>query len=615
MTVETLPSPRSGAVETQIVPEASGVEAPGKLLGGVFAVSVVGLFMCLIVNRYLPIQEGWFSYYAQLMHAGKLPYRDFYFFTQPISLGISWLVYSISDKMIWMRYYGLVERLCLTAALYYLISRRFSAKASFWATVVPILVFLSYRSEAFFTYLVTCCLFFVLSLICLLLAHLKPERESALLLLAGVLSSLAFFSKQSNGLIACAVIFFLAAAMSRSIPDAVRRLLLSCAGWAIPAAAVVWWLMYHRIFRLYLQQVFFGASASKGGVWAILFSFLVRATTPFTLVTLLLFTAYIGWKLRKRSFRLDPFADDSDSGPRLLVDAAVSAACVLITYFLPLPFGSGLLIREFFLWIVRLLFWFGLAAFLVCLVQLFRRRFQRDPFVPIFVIGAFSWAYGCGLSYLVEQQAILFVFSGVLAMSFDMLKAPKVHLKRDVVAICACLLCLVCWQKFAIAFDWTAWQEGIAETTRASHWPRLAGYRTDAAVMANIDSVLDVIGHASQPGDAVFTFPFMPIFNYVTNRPQPTFAPVHYWDVCPDAVAEADSRRVLDAKPKVIVFMGFEEDLWSLHEGAFRGGRRSGQRAIQQAIDDLVRSGDYVHIRSWNGPFYEVPVHVWARRK
>src|SRR5262249_38079831 len=138
-----------------------------KLLSGVGAVGVVTLFMWMTVNRYLPIVEDWFSYYGMLMHQGKLPYKDFYFFTQPMSMLISWVVYGIGDKMIYLRYYGVLERVCLTSCLYFLISRRFSAAASFWATVVSMLVFLTYCSEAFFTYLVTCCLFFVASLVCL----------------------------------------------------------------------------------------------------------------------------------------------------------------------------------------------------------------------------------------------------------------------------------------------------------------------------------------------------------------------------------------------------------------------------------------------------------------
>ena len=183
MPPDLLLEPKSARSESPTVTPGSGDKA--TLAAGIGAVAVVTLFLWIIHDRYLPIMENWFSSYGQLMHDGKLPYRDFYFFTQPLSLLISWAVYGINDKMIYLRYFGFLERVCLTGALYFLISRRFSPVASFWATVLPMLFFLAYCSEAFFTYLVTCCLFFTLSLIFLELAFEKRGASNRFLFWAG----------------------------------------------------------------------------------------------------------------------------------------------------------------------------------------------------------------------------------------------------------------------------------------------------------------------------------------------------------------------------------------------------------------------------------------------
>src|SRR6266851_4168571 len=260
--------PESAAADRAIRPATGRTHV---LAAGVCAVGVVTLFLWIIHDRYLPIMEDWFSYYGKLMHDGKLPYRDFYFFTQPLSLLISWAVYGISDHMIYLRYFGFLERVCLTGALYFLMSRKFSPTASFGATVVSMLFFLSYCSEALFTYLVTCCLFFVISLVFLELAFEKQERSNWFLFLAGFSASLSFLAKQSNGLFVTVAVVFLAGTLNPSTAggswkQGFRRVAVVVAGWIIPEVFLAMWLRHYALTDAYLDQVFHGAAASKGGI-------------------------------------------------------------------------------------------------------------------------------------------------------------------------------------------------------------------------------------------------------------------------------------------------------------------------------------------------------------
>src|SRR5712691_11500520 len=564
--------PAQGMVARAETVGASRSVAEPKLVGGICAVAVVSLFLWIVHNRYLPITEGWFSYYGKLMHDGKLPYRDFYFFTNPISLLISWAVYNISDKMIYMRYYGVVERVFLTAALYFLISRRFSAGASFWASVVSMLVFLSSATEAFFTYLVTCCLFFVVGLICLQLASAKGAPAKMIyLFFAGMSASLAFFSKQSNGLFVTAAVGFLTVTLAPSWKQGIRQTLVVLAGWTIPAAGTVVWLRHCGLMDVYLDQVFRGAAAAKGGFLAILFAFLLRAVTPFMTMVLVVLAGLV-WRIRrKRSvwFELDA---PEPQGSRLeaMWFAFAAAACVIVPYFLPIGLVGSFVMRTFFMAFVRLLFWGSLAGFLICLRRLLRRGPIEDPLISIMIVGGFSWAYACGLSYEVEQQAVLVLLCLGLAFGYDALRSSKGTARRNMIVAAACCVFLVSWQKYGLAYQWTGWREAISHNPIASHWPRLAGYRTDPKLMGMFDTILDDVSRYSKPGEPIFTFPHMPMFNFVADRPQPTFAVVHYWDVCPDWVAQDDALRVREARPRVIVEMHFREKTWRIHEEAFR---------------------------------------------
>jgi hypothetical protein len=611
--------PASPPIGETLAP-ASGIgtaSAPQpKLAGGICAVAVVGLLLWITHNRYLPIVDGWFSEYAKLMHDGKLPYRDFYFFTQPLSLLISWAVYGISDQMIYMRYYGILERVCLTAALYFLISRRFSASASFWATVVPMLVFLTYSTEAFFTYLVTCCLFFVLSLLCLHLALTKVTPARLMwFFLAGVSASLSFLSKQSNGLVVTAIVVFLAAVLTRPSKDRALNTSFTLLGWAIPQLFLLLWLNRYGLTHDYFQQVFLGGTASKGGPALILFGFLTRAATPLTLGVILLLVMLGGRAYRRRRIWLDLQArEPAPPAAQTIVFAVAAAACLLIPYWLPAGLMVAFVLKSFFVVLSRVLFWGALACSVIVLAKLLRGRLQGDPLIAIVTLGGFSWAYASGLSYAVEQQAVLLLFSLAIAAGHDALRSADGKVRRNLIALFAGFVFMTSWQKYAVAFEWTGSREPISHNGVASHWPRLAGYRTDPKLMGMLDTILDDVARYSRRGEPVFTFPHMPMFNFVADRPQPTFAVVHYWDVCPDWVAQADALRVRDAGPRVIIEMHFNERTWRIHEESFRPGHPSGQRAIQRVIDDLVSSGDYELVRIFRpDDFLDDFIRVWVR--
>jgi len=582
-------------------------------------VAVVGVFLWLIHNRYYPIQEGWFSYYAELMSRGKLPYRDFYFFTQPISLWIAQAVYTVSDHMIAMRYYGLAERLVLTAALYYFLSRRFSAPASLLATIVSMLSLVTYRTDAFFTYLMTCCLFSLTCMVFLYHAFRGRGRPFAGLIVAGAFASLAFFAKQSNGGVITATAFALVCWLAPS-GRRIRSAASFVGGWCLVGAAILGWLATQGLLKPYYEQVFVGAASSKGSLPMLLVAFWLRLIAPFWPGAarpehmIVLCMALLFWLMWRRG----AFSSGAKLSPGPILALPALAAGVLVCTLIPWSLPDG----EFAEFLVRV--WnrpVNAAIFLVLLGGAVRstyrhlRRRENDPFWPIAWIGGLAWGYACGFSFAVEQQGTVFGVALLIALAFDRLRFHGKPIRGAVAAACLAACLVFAWEKYIVAFDWLGWREPVARAGLPSHWPRLAGYDTAPELMSEFDAILDDISRYSKPGDPVFTFPFMPMFNYVTGRPQPTFAPVHYWDVCPDSVARQDAARVLLARPRVLVTMDVPEVEWRLGENAFRRGQRSGQREIRAAIDALIRSGDYKLVRTWIGPRYGTPIRVWARTK
>lgn len=51
------------------------------------------LYVLIVGNRTLPFAEGWYTYYAQCMEEGMIPYRDFEFLYPPLYI---YLVYGFT---------------------------------------------------------------------------------------------------------------------------------------------------------------------------------------------------------------------------------------------------------------------------------------------------------------------------------------------------------------------------------------------------------------------------------------------------------------------------------------------------------------------------------------
>jgi hypothetical protein len=168
----------------------------------------VTLYNSFYFNSYFPITEGWFSAYAHLIRQGFVPYRDFYLFITPLYPMLLAAFQAIfGESFITLRILGIVVVLLLSLFLYLILVRRFSPLVSVIATVTAIFYYqsgvahIAYDFIQFFNV-------FVLAATYLIIRYSDKEsvgnpgtNQSAvtLLFLAGIMVSLAFLTKQSNG--------------------------------------------------------------------------------------------------------------------------------------------------------------------------------------------------------------------------------------------------------------------------------------------------------------------------------------------------------------------------------------------------------------------------------
>lgn len=161
-------------------------------------------------------------------------------------------------------------------------------------------------------------------------------------------------------------------------------------------------------------------------------------------------------------------------------------------------------------------------------------------------------------------------------------------------------LCVV--GKTVVPYSWHGWQVSSlndpGQTYVRSGIDGLEGYRLTAYDERAYREIIRIIEENTGEEDAVYQFANIPLFNVLTKRKIPTYAPVCYWDVCPDGVAEQAARTLWENPPKIVLWAKMSEETWRLHEIYFRDGAPSGQREIGRFYEEYVvshytKSGEY----------------------
>lgn len=155
------------------------------------------------------------------------------------------------------------------------------------------------------------------------------------------------------------------------------------------------------------------------------------------------------------------------------------------------------------------------------------------------------------------------------------------------------LLPIMITQKQLEPYTWHGWTSVGLERPDTEYEQMdgaLAGYTLDSDTAEAYRTIIDLIEENSTPQDTVYQFPHIPLFNYITHRQTGTFAPIHYFDVCPDYVASRDAETLSENPPKIVIWCEFGDAVWNFHEEYFRNGEESGQRDIREFYRSYVQT-------------------------
>lgn len=583
---------------------------------------IIGVYNALFFNRYLPITEGWFSVYTRYILNGAIPYRDFHFFLPPLYLLILTIFTHIFGPGFFaLRVLGIAVTLSITTMLFLLFSRLFPAYIACVVTIVSVIYWQSNVAFIGYNFISFLHLFALLGVyfICKYydyddhsLKSGKGRMASAFLFCAGLFAALAFLTKQSDGFFV--VIFsFLAVAISAYAKEGLRKALRSITiysvGILIPILALFIWLISNSVLLPFWNQVFVGASSSKGGLTAILFNWIPRLFTLQNvggLIVAILIIIALRIYCFPQGFALAKLGDKkhgTHSLPTSRMLVMFSVILILFMLCILLPFWNiGLSHKLYenpflnFIYSHVLLitgFTGSLLLFCVFLVKVIREK--KALYFDIFIISTVS----LGLLWSVSTSAAIGDMGMILALGLLLgyLSFIPSYFSLSKIAsliLCAFLILLCASQKYIHPYNWWGLdQPDIRTTSTPLDSKYLDGFIVSEQTARIYSEVTSIVETYTKPGDPIYTFPNIPIFYLLTDRYPNTFAIVSWFDVLPDNLAVHDAKRLIESPPKVIIYLDVPESVWQAHEQMFRNGEMSGQRMIKAAILYLASSGNY----------------------
>lgn len=244
--------------------------------------------------------------------------------------------------------------------------------------------------------------------------------------------------------------------------------------------------------------------------------------------------------------------------------------------------------------LVNVIFWCMLLLVLLQTIQFISNQTILGG-LTCYIMVAFSMCL-CGLSLVssvIEEIFMLPVAAVFISLLVNRKTDFKIYSNMFLGVIILLTLSITVIQKQVLPYSWHCWNcVGLGRNDISyidSKVDGLQGYILDADTEKAYETIVDLINENTTSEDQVYEFPFITIFNVLTERSLGTYSPVHYFDVCPDNIAEKDAKSLRNDPPKMVIWCEFGDDLWNFHEDYFRDGNISGQQKIREFYNDCVQ--------------------------
>ena len=561
--------------------------------------------------------------YAALIEQGKVPYRDFYLFTQPLSLLVSTFIsHFIGNSIILFRAWGILERILLTFLLYQIYKNISHRSLALIASIVSLIFYTGTTTDVIYDYVQTCLVFILLSAYLILnyinLTKIRNNLQKYIIL-SGLCSGFAFLTKQTLGLIVPSVIFFFLVCFeyARTNQQPFRIPFYYLSAFFLPSIITILVLYHLNALQEYWNQVFFFAAESKGGLVSVFFgsipNILNKVMQVLSLAILIIVFLILTSKNTLKNIKLN-----KDYKISILSPIAIVSLALLIFYCVTFFFTAENFVRDIFLKKIIFLYVTYEALILISgylitkLVTSSLNPFQWQWLFLSLISISIIYALSLSFSYTVASSAL---GAGLIIILLYSLETPLNKIKKIILDIlCIMLISLTLIQHFFWPYDWWGWiAPSVQRATATTQLKPLSGLTMSPYTAKVFSEITAIIHDNTNSNDSIYVFPHMPIFYLLSNRFPNTWAITDYFDVCPDRCAEEDARRLQQSPPKIIIIETFPEVTWQFHELSFRHGKRSGQRKIIEALNKIIRIYAYSKVASYDSTTRAFNIEVWVK--
>jgi len=572
------------------------------------------IYSSVMSFHFMPVSEGWYTYYSVLINNGVYPYADFCYLFSPLYIYlISFFTNIFGYDIYLLRILGCFFFSFIGISLFLLLSQLFERWIAMIGAIVGALYLQSEAPQVFYDYVRLMDIFSTLTTFFLIISLKKilcnDDKFIDFVAITGVLCSCFILVKQNMGLIFWAyviVAYFLTGIyLKKTQKFFVKTIGVFILATLILPLLTILWMHFSGALNAFLNSSGNDAIAAKGGMRAILFNWLINNSDDFYyrvpkalfLATVIISAKYIHFKFASTKKVVNHI-----SMQYLFTCLYLIGFCVFLffepvaRYFITIKHISINPYTIFMTACFLLLFFFSLMR-----KNYLGNTINEENFLITIVLGAyFSISYGCGTSGgLAEGQASIGL-SLLVCMIFHYINFHFPFSKLIFIFMTAfiVLFCLNSSDKKMInSYNWWGCNDSsIWDSKYYSHIPKLKYLALSQQQVNLYDDIYDIIQKNSTSTDTMIVFPHIPIFYALNNRPDTgIYCKVQWFDVVNDKSIDNDIRILKEKNPKIVLIYDTASVAYEAHEKLFRKGKRSATRRLREFLYNLVYEKGYTY--------------------
>ena len=591
----------------------------------VLTITLTFVYVWAVSNETMPMAEGWYTYYAQCMHRGELPYRDFEFLFPPVYLYCIFIITQIFVyKIMVLRLFGVLLFVFISIGVYKVIQLIVGKKKNwiaFVASVASVFYMQSENAQVFYDYVRLMDLFVVI-ITYFTLRYIKgvldDREEVGWLYTTGGVTAILIFTKQNTGLIILAyticLLFFTFFYKNYNLKKIIFRIIQLLAP-VVGISAIIFVIMaLNGMLVPFINSIGGDAISAKGGIVAALFGWIPNNAEAFrtelfiAIIWVLLLVQIASIKITERNSKII-----EQITPILF---GVITFLMIIVALRSEQFAKNNLFNfivspyKIFLVVFTMFIGLGIKILLYHIKGENVDQFQYLAFSLAGMYFAISYASGtCG--GLANGQATLGVAFIIFWLLYYISKNGFVWAGIAELLLISVFCVQTVSLKLVNTYYW--W-----EMRTASHWentvqcsvPLLKGIYISQDESKLYDNIYQIVSKETEETENIYCFPNIPIIYSMCDRIDPGVkSKVQWFDVSTDDTLREDIFVISNNPPKAIIIYNTPDGAYDAHEKLFRNGKISGTREMRNYLTKLVNE-KYVCAGVFNAYTNSVSVYI-----